>query len=255
MPFRSSRRVTNRRDDRSDAAMAMGEPPSHSAQTSSPAVITAVLAALASSFEPMRARASPAVPKPGVTTASISLSKRRLGVSANFASSVTRPSRTLKARIRPSPSNQCVALPPGRRNLPGPLRNSVPSSPVGTRPCTSRMARGATSTSRSAVASAQSALACMAAIARTVSGVTMVADRAATPINMFRRDRCIWNPQDGAVAASSSEPVIPAQAGTRGKRQASQRMTMVWAVAPETSNRARSQLAGPMLPTALLEKA
>jgi hypothetical protein len=30
---------------------------------------------------------------------------------------------------------------------------------------------------------------------------------------------------------------------------------MVWAVAPETVKRARSQLAGPMLPTALFEKA
>ena len=69
--------------------MAIGEPPSHRAQTSSPATMTAVLAALASSLEPMRARASPTVPKPGVTTASISLSQRRLGVSANRASSVT----------------------------------------------------------------------------------------------------------------------------------------------------------------------
>ena len=114
--------------------MARGAPPSHRAQTSSPATMTAVLAELASSFEPIRARASPGVPKPGVTTAPISLSQRRLGVSAKRASSVTRPSLTRKARIRPSPSNQWVADPPGRRNLPGPLRNRVPVKSAGARP-------------------------------------------------------------------------------------------------------------------------
>ena len=188
MPLRSSRRVTNPRVDRSEAAMASGAPPSHRAQTASPASMTAVLAELASSVPPTRARASPTVPKPGVTTASISLSQRRLGVSAKRASSVTWPSLIRKARIRPSPSNQWVAEPPGRRNLAGPLRNRVPLRLSGARPWTSRRTRGAMSASTSTVARAQSAAASWAAIARTVSGVTTAAESAAAPIRKLRRE-------------------------------------------------------------------
>ena len=86
--------------------MAMGEPASHNAQSSPPIDITEMLPAFASSalrtFDP----GLPAVPKPGVTTASAAASARRLGVSMKRASRVAAPSEIRNARIRPSPSNQ-----------------------------------------------------------------------------------------------------------------------------------------------------
>ena len=56
------------------------------------------------------------------------------------------------------------------------------------------------------------------------------------------------NPERGYGAASSSEP-------PRGERWADYLMRMVWAVSPATAKWAASQPAGPILPTALLEKA
>ena len=106
IPFRSSRRVTNRSVARVRRPSAAASPPSHRAQTLSPVTMTAVLAALASSGDPIRARLSPTVPKPGVTTASSSVSVRRLGVSAKRAARVTPPSRH---RERP---HQAVAVEP-----------------------------------------------------------------------------------------------------------------------------------------------
>ncbi len=102
--------------------MTRGDPASHRAQSSSPIGSTEMFAALVSSAEPIRAPGPATVPKPGVITAPAAVSRRRLGVSAKRASRVARLSSMRKARIRPSPSNQWVAFPPGRRNLPEPLR-------------------------------------------------------------------------------------------------------------------------------------
>ncbi len=65
--------------------MARGEPASHSAHSLPPTLCTEVLAGLASSAEPMRARGSPTVPKPGISMAPTSASWRRLRVSAKRA--------------------------------------------------------------------------------------------------------------------------------------------------------------------------
>ena len=74
------------------ASMAKGDPPSHRAQTLSPAAMTEVLAALTSSLLSILASARPAEPKPGTIMAPAAASWRRLGVSAKRAWAVARPS-------------------------------------------------------------------------------------------------------------------------------------------------------------------
>ncbi|MNU11183.1 hypothetical protein D3C72_2588270 [compost metagenome] len=54
--------------------MASGEPASHSAHSLPPTLCTEVLAGLASSAEPIRARGSATVPKPGISMAPTSAS-------------------------------------------------------------------------------------------------------------------------------------------------------------------------------------
>ncbi|MNI55074.1 hypothetical protein D3C73_1100010 [compost metagenome] len=88
MFFRSGRRVTKSSVASVSGSMASGEPASHKAQSLPPTLCTEVLAGLASSAEPMRARGSPVVPKPGISMAPASLSCRRLRVSAKRAAKV-----------------------------------------------------------------------------------------------------------------------------------------------------------------------
>ena len=102
--------------------MAKGEPASHRAQSRSPRRMTLILAPLTSSGEPMCTPGPGRVPKPPLITALAAVSARRLGVSMKRAARVALPSARVKARIRPSPSNQWVASPPGRRNFAPPLR-------------------------------------------------------------------------------------------------------------------------------------
>ena len=102
--------------------MRSGEPPSQSASSSPPSIITEVLALLTSSGLERVAPGPAGVPKPGWTMALSRVSSRRFGVSAKRAVSRATPSRTANFRISPSPSNQCPAALVPRLNLAGPLR-------------------------------------------------------------------------------------------------------------------------------------
>ncbi|MNY57410.1 hypothetical protein D3C86_1936140 [compost metagenome] len=74
MFFRSGRRVTKSSVSSVSGSMARGEPASHRAHSLPPTLCTEVLAGLASSAEPMRARGSATVPKPGISMAPTSAS-------------------------------------------------------------------------------------------------------------------------------------------------------------------------------------
>ena len=235
---RSSRRVTGPVVARLAGSISKGDPASHRAQSLSPRRMTLILAALTSSGDPICAPGPCCVPKPPLITPPAPMSARRLGVSTYRADSVTPSGPIRNLRIRPSPSNQWVALPLARRNLAPPLRNSVPARSAGAWPRMRVMGRGARSWSRSAKAILQSAATAADAAAAARSGVNGRASIAPAPSSTCRR--------------RGSERV----AMGRLLRKGGQSMSMVWAPPPGARSKATSaQLGARRLMRALLEKA